>query len=209
MSHEITWKSIHDEREALLADLEQLSDAQWQTESLCPGWTVQNVVGHLVSSATTSKAAAAKAALKHKGDFQAAIDEGVAVNSAGTPQETLARFRDALHERTALFSTEATLGETVIHAEDIRRPLGIEHEYPAETLRQLADHYKDTNMGSGSKDRIKGLHLMATDQEWGTGDGEVVSGPMLSLLMTMLGREAYLDDLDGEGLLTYRGRFAK
>ena len=209
MSHEITWKSVHDERESLLADLEGLSDAQWHAPSLCEGWSVQQVLAHLASSARTSKATAAKEMLTHKGNVQAVIDAGVARYSGGTPAETFAAFRESMHERVSPFSAESALGEVVVHAEDIRHALDIEHTYPAETLRQLADHYKDAGLGMGAGDRIKGLHLMATDQKWETGKGDVVSGPIIALIMTMLGRTAYLDDLSGDGVETYRARLTR
>ena len=209
MSHEITWKSVHDERESLLEDLAGLSDAQWRAPSLCEDWSVQQVVAHLASSARTSKASAAKEMLTHKGNVQAVIDAGVARFSGGTPAETLEAFRESMHERVSPFSAEAALGEVVVHAEDIRRALDIEHTYPAETLRQLADHYKDAGLGMGAGDRIKGLHLMATDQKWETGQGDVVSGPIIALIMTMLGRTAYLDDLSGDNVETYRARLTR
>lgn len=209
MSHEITWKSVHDERESLLADLEGLSDAQWHSPSLCDGWSVQQVVAHLASSARTSKTTAAKEMLTHKGNVQAVIDAGVARYSGGTPAETLEAFRESMHERVSPFSAVSALGEIVVHAEDIRRALDIEHTYPAETLRQLADHYKDAGLGMGAGDRIKDLHLMATDQQWETGQGDVVSGPMIALIMTMLGRTAYLDELSGDGLDAYRARLTR
>jgi hypothetical protein len=34
------------------------------------------------------------------------------------------------------------LGETIVHAQDIRLPLGIRHDYPIETLTRLADYYQ-------------------------------------------------------------------
>ena len=203
MSHEMVWTKIHDEREALLAELEQLSDEQWRSPSLCEGWTIQDVVAHLASGASTSKADVAKLVLKHKGDFQAVTDAGVAEYSKGTPAETLAAFKAVLHERTAPLSGEAMLGDTLVHAEDIRRPLGLTREYPLETLRELGDYYKDSS-GLGVKKLIDGLHLMATDQKWDHGKGEIVQGPLLALIMTMTGRAEYLDDLAGDGLPEYR-----
>ena len=73
----------------------------------------------------------------------------------------------------------------------------------------IRDHYKDAGLGMGAGDRIKGLHLMATDQKWETGKGDVVSGPIIALIMTMLGRTAYLDDLSGDGVETYRARLTR
>lgn len=208
MSHEMVWTLIHDEREALLADLEGLTDAQWRTESLCDGWTIQQVVAHLTSSASLSKAGAAKEMLKAKGDFEAIIQAGVAKFSAGSPTETLNAFKAVLHERVCPLTPEGMLGETIVHGQDIRRPLGIEREERAETLRQVADYYKDSKT-FGVKDRVAGVHLMATDQKWDHGEGEIVEGPLLALIMTMTGRKEFLDDLTGEGMLTYRARFTK
>jgi hypothetical protein len=37
---------------------------------------------------------------------------------------------------------DTMLGETIIHAQDIRGPLGIPHEYPLGALVRLADFYK-------------------------------------------------------------------
>lgn len=208
MSHEMVWTLIHEEREALLADLEGLTDEQWRTASLCDGWTIQQVVAHLVSSASLSKAEAAKELLKAKGDFETIIQAGVVRFSAGSPAETLEAFKAVLHDRVCPLTPDGMLGETLVHSEDIRRPLGIERHHPAETLRQVADYYKDSRVG-GAKDRVADVHLMATDQQWDHGKGEIVEGPLLPLVMTMTGREEFLDDLTGEGMLTYRARFTK
>lgn len=48
--------------------------------------------------------------------------------------------------------------------------------------------------------------LRATDAEWSTGAGPEVSGPLLSLLLAMTGREVALNDLSGDGVATLRQR---
>jgi uncharacterized protein (TIGR03083 family) len=98
------------------------------------------------------------------------------------------------------------LGETIIHSEDIRRPLGIKHDYPADALIQVADFFKTSNLIIGTKRRIDGLTLRATDATWSHGTGPEVSGPMLSLVMAMTGRKPALEDLSGEGVATLRDR---
>ena len=40
----------------------------------------------------------------------------------------------------------------------------------------------------GSKNRIAGLALSATDDDWQHGQGDAVEGPLLSLLLAMTGR---------------------
>ena len=43
------------ERHRLADTLDTLTDEQWATPSLCAGWTVRDVVAHLVFPSTTSK----------------------------------------------------------------------------------------------------------------------------------------------------------
>lgn len=210
MAHEMLWKQIHDEREALLADLENLTDEQWRTQSLCAEWTVQQVVAHMVGTATSTKLGFLTGIAKNKGNLEAHLNEAVAKFGSGTPGQTLAAYRETMHNRTAPPGpVQSWLGEAVVHGEDIRKPLGLKRDHPAETLRELGDFYRGSNLVIGAKKRIAGLQLMATDMQWSNGSGEIVRGEMLPLLMTMTGRAAYLDDLDGEGMLTYRARFSR
>jgi hypothetical protein len=58
----------------------------------------------------------------------------------------------------------------------------------------------------GTKNRISGLRLHASDADWSHGSGPEVSGPMLSLLMAMTGRKPVLQDLSGDGVATLRER---
>jgi uncharacterized protein (TIGR03083 family) len=98
------------------------------------------------------------------------------------------------------------LGETIVHAEDIRRSLGLRHDYPTDALVEVADFYKRSNLVMGSKRRIDGVALRATDAKWSNGTGPEVSGPMVALLMALTGRKAALDELSGEGVATLRER---
>ena len=70
----------------------------------------------------------------------------------------------------------------------------------------MADFYKGSNLLIGSKRRIAGLTLRATDADWITGAGPEVSGPIVSLVMAMTGRKVADDDLTGEGVATLRSR---
>jgi hypothetical protein len=98
------------------------------------------------------------------------------------------------------------LGEAIIHGEDIRRPLGIYRDYPTEAVVRVADFFKGSSILIGSKSRIAGLALRATDTQWSTGSGPEVSGPILSLALAMTGRSAALADLSGDGLATLQAR---
>jgi uncharacterized protein (TIGR03083 family) len=101
---------------------------------------------------------------------------------------------------------DTMMGEVVIHSEDIRRALGVAHEYPTDAVVRVAGFYKGSNLLIGAKKRIAGLRLTATDAEWSTGEGPEVSGPVLSLVLAMTGRSAAFDDLSGDGVATMRSR---
>ena len=99
------------------------------------------------------------------------------------------------------------LGEVVVHGDDIRRPLGITHHTPEAALAIVADNWKKTNILIGTKKRIAGLRLKATDAVWAYGDGPEVDGPFQSLVLAMTGRAQAFGDLSGDGVkvLTSRG----
>jgi uncharacterized protein (TIGR03083 family) len=202
------WPLIHAERAALVADLESLDEAGWATASLCPGWSVRDVLAHMTATAKTTppKFFAKFAASGFRFNAMAAKD--ISREEAGTPEQGLDVFRgltDATDHPPG--PVEAMLGEAVIHSEDIRRPLGIKRDYPTVALIRVADFFKRSNLLIGAKRRISGVSLKATDAEWSTGVGPEVTGPMLSLVMAMTGRGAALDDLSGDGLGSLRGRF--
>ncbi|HEV3124696.1 MAG TPA: maleylpyruvate isomerase family mycothiol-dependent enzyme [Candidatus Dormibacteraeota bacterium] len=201
------WPMIHTERAALVADLEGVSDAQWETPSLCELWTVRDVVAHITATAKMTQGKFFTKMIGSGFRFNAMAAKDIARERGGSPADTLAGLRSQLTATThPPGPLDAMLGEQVLHGDDIRRPLGIAHAYPPEVLIRVADFYKGSNLLIGTKKRIAGLRLRASDVDWSTGDGPEVSGPMLSLVMAMTGRKAALADLSGEGLATLQSR---
>ena len=49
-----TWQMIDTERAALADGLAALPPGAWDQPSLCGDWTVRQVVGHIVATATTT-----------------------------------------------------------------------------------------------------------------------------------------------------------
>jgi uncharacterized protein (TIGR03083 family) len=201
------WPLIHAEREALIADLGTLTDEQWATPSLCHDWTVRDVLGHMISTAkmTPPKFVASLTAAGFR--FNNMNAKGVAAEATPNPADGLANLRSHLKDTThPPGPVESMLGEAVIHPADIRKPLGIAHEYPEEALIRVADFYKGSNLIVGAKRRIDGVSLRATDTGWSTGSGPEVTGPHLSLILAMTGRSAALADLSGEGVDMLKSR---
>ena len=204
MASPSTWPIIHAERKALAADLEGLSDSQWATPSLCDGWSVRDVLAHMTATAkmTPPKFFARLAGSGFR--FNAMVDKEIAKETQG---DTLASFKTQLDATThPPGPLEAMLGENIVHAEDIRRPLGITHAYPLEAVTRVGDFYKNSNLLLGGKKRIAGLTLKATDTEWSTGSGPEVTGPAVALVLAIAGRPAAVEQLSGEGLATLKAR---
>ena len=201
------WPTVHSERKALSADLAALGEAQWSTPSMCNEWTVRDVVAHMTAT-TKITPATFFPRLVASGFSLGRLQAKDIVKEKGTsPGDTLARFEAvATSTKGPPGPSDAMLGETIIHAEDIRRALGLHHTYPTPAVVQVVDFYKNSNLIIGAKRRIAGLTLRATDTDWTHGTGPEVSGPVLTLLMAMTGRKAVLDDLTGDGVKTLAAR---
>lgn len=201
------WGLVSAERGALAADLAQLDEAQWASRSLCEDWSVRRVVGHMTATASLTP-------LRFFGSFAASgfsfekfANKEIDKHLGADNDATLDAFRAVQHSTSAPPGPKLSwLGEAIVHAEDIRRPLGIRHDYPTAAVREVADFYKNSNTLIGTKSRIAGLSLRATDITWSHGEGEEVVGPMLSLLMAMTGRGEACIDLSGPGVPTLQSR---
>jgi uncharacterized protein (TIGR03083 family) len=201
------WALVAAERGALADDLSGLTDAQWETQSLCDRWSVREVLAHMIGSASLNPLTFVLGMVRARFDFQKVTSRLIARHIGATPADTLAAFRAVQYSTSSPPGpAETWLGETIVHAEDIRRPLGIVHAYDIDAVRKVADHYKGSNLLMGAKSRMEGLRLVATDIDWSHSEGEEVAGPMLSLLIAMTGRGVACDDLTGPGVPTLRER---
>jgi uncharacterized protein (TIGR03083 family) len=201
------WPLVHAERAALAADLADLTGEQWATLSLCAGLTVREVLAHLTAGASLNPARWLAGVIRCRFDFDKQVAMRLAEQLGATPAETLERFRRVATSTTKPpLPTLAMLGESIVHAADVRLPLGIRYDYPVETLTRVAGYYQGSDLPVLSKRRIRGLRLVATDGPFTAGSGPLVSGTTLALTMAMAGRTAYCDELDGDGAATLRGR---
>ncbi|MCW1097372.1 maleylpyruvate isomerase family mycothiol-dependent enzyme [Streptomyces sp. NPDC093065] len=201
------WASIRTERAALAADLAELTEAQWATPSLCAGLTVREVLAHLTAGASLDTVRWLAGVIRCRFDFDKQVAVRLAEQLGADPAETLARFRHIVPSTTEPpLPAIAMLGETLVHGEDIRRPLGIRHAYPIDVVTRVAEYYQGSDMVVVAKKRLAGLRLAADDGTFATGSGPVVSGPTLALVMAMTGRATYCDELEGDGVELLRGR---
>ncbi|OBI17288.1 MULTISPECIES: maleylpyruvate isomerase family mycothiol-dependent enzyme [unclassified Mycobacterium] len=196
------------ERADLADFLATLTPQQWDAPSLCAGWTVKDVVAHMISYEELG----ALGLLERfaKGRIVRANQVGVDEFAHLSAQQLLDYLRTHLQPRglTAGFGGMIALVDGTIHHQDIRRALGRPRTVPADRLeRVLALVPGNPRLGAGR--RIRGLRLRATDVDWKHGRGSEVTGPGEALLMAMTGRTAALADLAGPGLQTLAARLAR
>ena len=199
---------MHAERAALLADLEGLDDAQWEQPSLCAGWTVHDVVAHLVDTALTTRVGFVVGLARAGFDFHRQNARGVARHRGASPQATRARLAEVASRRsTPPAPLDSRLLEEIVHGEDVRRPLGLVRSYPQEAvLRSLRLQARTPRSFGGAEELVAAVRLRVTDADadLAIGDGPEVDGPALSLLLAVCGRRAALDELRGPGLAVLR-----
>jgi uncharacterized protein (TIGR03083 family) len=201
------WALIHAERAALVADLTDLRDEQWATPSLCAGLSVREVVAHLTASASMGAFRWLAGVIRCRFDFDRQVAMRLGEQLGADASETLDRFRRVVASRTKPpLPVLALLGETIVHAEDIRRPLGIRRMYPIETVTRVAGYYRGTDQVVVARRRVRDLRLVANDGPFAAGVGPLVSGTTVALTMAMTGRVSYCDELEGDGVAILRDR---
>jgi uncharacterized protein (TIGR03083 family) len=194
-----------DERTDLAAFLASLTPQDWETPSLCAGWTVRDVVAHVISYEELSTPGLVKRFAK--GLVVRANQVGVDEFAPLSTEELMGFLNRHLRPRglTAGFGGMIALVDGTIHHQDIRRALNRPRTVPVERLERILPLVPgNPRLGAGR--RIRGLRLNAIDVAWQHGNGPEVTGTGEALLMAMTGRSAVLDELSGPGCATLARR---
>jgi uncharacterized protein (TIGR03083 family) len=199
---------IAEERRALADLLDGLSDAQWDTPSLCEGWRVREVVAHLAMPFSASLLRIGFRVILKRGDFNKVADEW-ARQEKRSNSDLVAALRDnAEHRFTPPGGCpEMPLTDVMTHTQDIARPLGIVHPArarPAEVALGALISPKGQGFFGGSI--TEGLSFVSTDTGWRNGTGDEVRGTAAALICSLSRRSAALGELSGEGAPLLRER---
>jgi uncharacterized protein (TIGR03083 family) len=191
-----------------------LDPGQWDTPSLCAGWRVRDVIGHMSVGYTTGFPTMAGKLARHGFNVpKTSKAESIAFASSRTPEQLLDVFDSIFKNRlrkgiTRFIKPTESLLDHVVHHQDIRRPLGLPRQMPEDRLVAALDVAPALSGFVGSKARSADLRLVATDVDWRHGDGPEVSGTGEALLLTLTGRVAALGELNGEGVAALKRRLA-
>ncbi|AVT39972.1 maleylpyruvate isomerase family mycothiol-dependent enzyme [Plantactinospora sp. BB1] len=190
------------ERLSLADFLDGLDEHEWQVASLCPGWTVQDVLAHLTLGTRTTVRDLLVGLIRSGGGFNR-MEARMARDRAArfSPAELVAQFRSsaASRRRSPGSGPLDPLVDALVHGQDIARPLGRIRKMPPEPALAGLEYARKSSF-YGARRRFRGIRLVATDLEWSAGDGpDEVRGPVADLLMLATGRSAGLATLSGPG----------
>ncbi|WP_306371329.1 maleylpyruvate isomerase family mycothiol-dependent enzyme [Nocardiopsis sp. CC223A] len=205
MDRDDSWRVIERERLALADLLEGLGEEQWETRSLCEGWRVRDVAGHVALTPRLTSLPRVVGELVRAGGSYDRMVRDVSIRHARRPGADLVgelREYAASRDLVVLTDHENILFDTLVHAQDIAVPLGIDHPAPVDAARAGADRVWSMGWPFHARKRLAGAHLVATDTDWEVGSGERVEGPVLAFLLLLTGRPAMLDRLSGPGIAT-------
>jgi uncharacterized protein (TIGR03083 family) len=205
------WPEIHRQRIAVADLLDGLRADQWGQPSLCEGWSVRDVAGHLTLQQIRLRELTGM--LRHwKGGMEPTIQDAARRRAAEwTPAQLVANIRDTADLRRRNFGVTPmeTLIDLLVHGQDIAVPLGIDHPVPPEAAaaairRALTMRFPPP---LPSARLMAGIRLTATDLSWSFGDGPEARGPVAALLLVATGRAVALPQLTGPGADVLAGRF--
>jgi len=191
----------------------QLGPDDWDHPSLCEGWRVRDVYGHMcVGHTYPLPKLLAKVAASGFDVDKGSARESAAWASAHSPAEITetitAIARDHTRKGIARFIPDSDgYVDHVIHELDVRRPLGRPRELAdANKVAALAAMLLAKGGGTKPAKRMAGLRFVATDTDWSTGEGPEVRGTTEALLLGLANRDVALAELEGEGAATFADR---
>src|SRR6478609_10776128 len=176
------WAAVRTVRLRLAEMLATLSPSEWDAASLCEGWRVRDVAGHLALVPTISTwqmLAAAPRARFNPNRINTLL--AVRAGSIGTA-EIVQKLRDHAKDRTTAkaLDTRNALFDLIVHSQDISIPLSRTFPVPVDFTRQGLDRVWGMGWPFNAQRRLAGRTLTATDTDWTVGSGPEVSGSAMA-----------------------------
>lgn len=211
----ISDRDLHDaENRDFSAYLHSLEPRAWDEPSLCEGWRVRDVVGHILYG-NELKLWTLPARLARFGfsSDRSGKHYSIARAEGRSVDELLGDFdaRDPWAGTCRVFPPHLVLLDRLVHHQDIRRALGHQREIPPERLRRVLEVTPSLGSVFRAKKRGAGLRFVPTDVGEPFGPPEFagsaeVSGPAEAIVMALLGRAQALTDLAGSGVSVLASR---
>jgi len=195
----------------LLAELDR---DEWDAPSLCDGWRVRDVVGHMELGHTRALPRILVDLARYRFDVpRGSCELSIAWGTDHSPDQMLAIWQRDLVEGHARKGVSKFvkwpdgLVDHLIHHQDVRRALGRPREIPPERLVAALDALATIHSPIfDTRDKVRPFQLVAADVDWTSGAGPRVEGPAEALILAAGGRPAAYGELSGEGTAAFTGQ---
>jgi uncharacterized protein (TIGR03083 family) len=194
------------------ATVRGLTSEQWAAPTLCSGWTVRDVVAHVVVGFVVPTPTLGGWIDEAGGDILAMTAQRCAEYAAERSDADLLRELTALPRPSespgivAGMASAELLHDVSVHHLDIARPLGLPAGASGAALVDLLQLSTEYDGLTGASGRAASLRLVAADVDWSWGEGPEVRGPGQDLVLALAGRPAGLRPLTGPGVSVLRDR---
>jgi uncharacterized protein (TIGR03083 family) len=200
MDEEAVWQAVDRQRLTVAGMLAGLSDDQWRHPSLCAGWTVRDVAGHLAWQQRTSLPAILRDFARARGDLNRTIHDASCRWATRPTDRLVEEIRTLVGRRwhpPGLTHLEVLI-DILVHGQDVAVPLGLELDLPPAAVAAAATRVWANDKLFGARAKLGAYRLVATDTSWSAGTGVLVEGPIDALLLLLTGRtEAASPSLTG------------
>ena len=176
----------------LSALLDEFDEASWESPSLCKGWRVRDVVGHLVwrLGATNGELVRSglSAAIGTGFNANRAVDRLARLEALAPTSELIARLRSiaASKMRGEGRTGIVEITEAVVHTYDITEALGLTIRLSPRSTGAVA--LARTRTGGRSVRITKSHALRAIDAGWQVGTGSPIDATAGAIIMQLFGR---------------------
>jgi uncharacterized protein (TIGR03083 family) len=194
--------AVADEFASLADLLAVISEAQWDTPSMCQGWRVREVVAHMTMPARYSQEEFMTELSRCEFDFTRLSNEVASRDASRPTDELVASLRSDIMQRWTPpgGGYYGALTHVVIHGLDVTVPLSAPRCSPDQTIRIVLDHLAADGGHAHFGTVINGRRLQASDLDWSYGSGQVLRGAAADLALALCGRAVPTGRLEGEPL---------
>ena len=193
--------AVHRERLRLASMLDELAPDEWEHASLCPGWRVRDVVGHLVLGQESTVGSMVVEFGRARGDVHRVIRDTARRKGAERTTTLVGELRGAADSdhRLPFTSHLEPFVDILVHGQDIAIPLHRALPMPVNDAAVAAARVWQMRF-FGARKRMHGIQLVADDVAWSRSDGLLIEGPIEPILLALTGRSAGLNRLRGPGV---------
>lgn len=189
----VEWSDVAMARRSLADILDELDPSAWDHQSLCHGWRVRDVVGHLVWMAEGTLGSVLADVAREMRPVNSAMARIARRAGEAAPGELTERLRSSAGGTFALpgLGPTSAMGEVVVHgldalvAVDVPAPL-IAPEHAAAVVGQHSRLW----LVFGAGRAVTKVRFVASDAGWDVGpvSGRRIEAPTTELLLMASGR---------------------